>query len=82
MVHGSLTLYLVGDQDVALVEEEDAELFPRLVGHGGMAIIDDRRPGAENLLVADFAFQHALGNGGDELQIKRHGFAHALHFLQ
>ena len=41
-------LHLVGEELVLLVEEEDAELLALLVGHGGAAIVEKRRPGGEH----------------------------------
>ena len=42
VIDGAGLLHFVGDQRVALVEEENAELLAGLVRHGGMAIVDHR----------------------------------------
>jgi hypothetical protein len=45
MVDGADLLQFVGDQLVALVEEQHAELLLVGEGHGGAAIIEHARPG-------------------------------------
>ena len=56
VIDGPCLLHFVGDQRIALVEEENAELLAGLVRHGGMAVLDHRRPGGENLLALEIAF--------------------------
>lgn len=82
MVDRSLLLHLVGDQRVALVEEKDAELLLRLMRHRCVAIVDHGAPGGQNLLVAQFAPEHAVAGGGDELEIERNGLSDAFDFLK
>src|SRR5690606_17513285 len=44
MVDGAFLLDLVGDELIALVEKENAELLPRLESHGRAAVGDDLIP--------------------------------------
>ena len=44
VVHGASLLHLVGDQRVALVEEQHAEQFLVLERHCGAAIVEHVRP--------------------------------------
>lgn len=48
MVHGAAVHHLVGDQLVLGVEEQDAELFARLVAQGLAHIGEQRRPGGDH----------------------------------
>lgn len=82
VVDRAATLHLIGDQHIALVEEEDAELFAGLVRHGGMAILDDRRPRGHDLLAPELALQGPVGDSRDQLQVERHGLADALYLGQ
>ena len=41
-------LHLVGDQLIALVEKQDAELLLLGEGHGGAAIVEHARPGRQD----------------------------------
>ncbi|ANL71952.1 hypothetical protein AMC83_CH01969 [Rhizobium phaseoli] len=82
MVDRAAALHLVGDQHIALVEEEDAELFAGLVRHGGVAVLNDRGPGGEHLLASDLAFQRPVGNRRDQFQVEGYILADALHLGQ
>ena len=44
VVDRAAALHLVADQDVLAVEEQDAEMLGRLVLHGELQIVDERRP--------------------------------------
>jgi hypothetical protein len=44
MIHGAFGLRLIGDQHVLAIEVEDAELFDVAMGHGGLAIVQERVP--------------------------------------
>lgn len=82
MVDRARLLHLVGDQRVALVEKEDAELFLGLVGHCSMAIINDGAPGGEKVLLPKRALQGAVTDGGDQLEIEGNGLADTVYLLQ
>src|SRR3546814_3044810 len=49
VVDGALLLYLVGDQAVALVEEQQAELLDLLVRHGHAAVGEQLVPGGDHV---------------------------------
>ncbi len=82
VVDRAAALHLIGDQYIALVEEENAELFAGLVRHGGMAILDDRRPRGQDLFAPELALQGPVGDSRDQLQVERHGLADALYLGQ
>ena len=44
MVNRAFGLFLIGDQHVLAVKEEDAELFGFAVRHGGVAVVEKRIP--------------------------------------
>src|SRR3546814_8859892 len=49
VVDGALLLHLVGDQAVALVEEQQAELLDLLVRHGLAAVGEQLVPGGDDV---------------------------------
>ena len=69
MVDGAALLHLVGDQRVALVEEEDAELLDRLEAHRAAAVVDHRRPRIEERALLDRLLQETLRRGVDHLDV-------------
>lgn len=82
MIDRTDLLAFVADEAVLLVQEENAKLLALFKRHGGVAIFKNLAPGRQDLPAAQIAAQHALGEGGDELQILRHRIAYARHFLQ
>ena len=78
MVDRALGLFLVRDQHVLAIEEQDAELFGFAVAHRGMAIVQQRIPGRQNGLVHHPCPHQPLGRGFDNLQLLHNRFAHAL----
>ena len=82
VVDRAAPLHLIGDQHIAFVEKEDAKLFAGFVRHGGMAILDDRRPRGQDLFAPELALQGPMGHSRDQLQVERHGLADALHLRQ
>ncbi|MNL61262.1 hypothetical protein D3C87_1851680 [compost metagenome] len=82
MIDRSLALDFIGDQRIALVEKQDAELLAGFIGHGRMAIIDHGRPGRENLLFTKLAAQNPLADRRNQFQIERDALADPLDLLQ
>ena len=82
VVDGARLLHLVGDERVALVEEEQAELFLVHECHGGAAIIDHRTPGREHRTFRHRAAGEAAGRSLDDLQVGDDAFAKALDLHQ
>ena len=78
VVDGAGLLQLVGDELVALVEEQDAELL--LVGerHGGAAIVEHRRPGRQHRPLLDLAAREPAGRRLHDLELGDGGLAQAL----
>ena len=70
MVDGPDLLALVGDQLVALVEIEHAQLFPLGVRHGGAAIIEHGRPRREHRLFPQASAQQLVRRSLDDLEIR------------
>ena len=70
-------LFLVRDQHILAVKEQDAELFGFAVRHGGVAIVEQRIPGGQDRAVHHPRAGHALCDGLDQLQFLHHGLAHA-----
>ncbi len=68
-------LHLVGDQGVALVQEENAKFFAVGIGHGGAAIVGHRREGREHGALFQRAARKAAGGRLDDLQLGDRGFA-------
>ena len=68
VVDRAAALHLVADQDVLAVEEQDAEMLGRLVLHGELEVVDQRRPGADHRPLLDLLLQHALKQGVDGLE--------------
>jgi hypothetical protein len=54
-------MLLVGDQVVALVEEQNAEVLLALEGHGGATIVEYVRPRRQHLALLDLAAHEAIG---------------------
>ena len=75
-VDGADLLHLVGDQLVALVEKQDAQLL--LVGerHGGVAIVDDRTPRRQHGAALEPAAREILRRRLDDLEFGHHRVAH------
>ena len=69
MVDGALGLFLIGDQHVLAVKKQDAELFGFAVGHGGVAIVQQRIPGRQDGRLHHPGAHHALGGSLDHLQL-------------
>ena len=61
VIDGAGALHFVGDQAVALVEEQDAKFLAVGKGHRGAAIIDDLAPRAERQPLLRDALGEALG---------------------
>ncbi len=82
VIDGAGLLHLVGDQAVLLVEEQDTELLAVLEGHGRAAIVEKLRPVGQDLTATHLAARHALGGGGDDLEIGRDRRPDALHLFE
>jgi len=82
MVDGTACLFLIRDQDVLAVQIQDAKLFGFPVGHGGVAIVQQRRPTRQDGTVDDPRARHPLCRGFDHLQFDYDGLTHPRHRAQ
>ena len=78
VVDGARLLHLVGDQRVALVEEEQAELLLVHEGHGRAAIVEHRGPGREDRALGHRALGEAPRRGLDDLEVGDDALADAV----
>ena len=74
----ALLLQLVGDEAVALVEEQNTQLL--LIGerHGGAAIVKHARPGGQNRPILHLPACEPLRGGLDDLELGNGGLAQTL----
>ena len=82
VVDRSRALHLVGDEGVLLVEEENAELLARLMGHRRRDIIENGGPGGQDLALPDRFPHRSAVDRRDDGQIQRNGVFDARHFGQ
>ena len=77
MVDRAFGLFLIRHQHILAVKEKDAELFGFAMRHGGVAVIDQRIPAAEQGLVDHPGAHEALGGGLDDLEFLDDGIPDA-----
>jgi hypothetical protein len=70
-IHGSvvdcaLLLYLVGDQVVLAIEEQDAKELDLFVGHGGLTVVEERLPIAQGRAALHGPEQQSARDGANE----------------
>ncbi len=82
VIDGAAALFLVRDEGVLAVEVEDAKLLHIAVGHGRVAIVDQRVPGADDRPLQNPGAGQTLGGGLDQLELADHRVAHALDLAQ
>ena len=75
-------LFLVRDQDVLAIQVKDAELLDLAMGHGSVAIIQQRVPSRQDRAVHDPGPGHALCRGLDDLQFGHYSRPDALDLFQ
>ena len=82
VVDGAAGLRLVGQQAVAAVQEQDAELLHPLAREGGVEVVHQPVPVAQHGPVHHLGAHQAQGGGLHRLQCGGPGLAHALDRLQ
>src|SRR4051794_34695356 len=79
VIDGAGLLHLVGDELVALVEEQQAKLLLLGRRHAGAAIVDHLVPGRQRVAIVDPALGDAMRRRREQLELVDGGFADAFH---
>src|SRR3954453_7136774 len=82
VIDGAGLLHLVGDELVALVEEQQAKLLLLGERHAGAAIVDHLVPGRQRVTAVDPALGDAMRRRREQLELVDRGFANAVHLAQ